>query len=137
MQIGFIGAGNMAQAIIGGLLKTGTAADQVSIYEPNHELAGQLVSSLGIRAEQSNTALFESCDVIVLAVKPQVMKAALEGVQGVTLKEGAFVISVAAGIPIAMMQAWLGQPVPLSNFSPERNSGWLQPAQLNAPRRFS
>ena len=118
MQIGFIGAGNMAQAIIGGLLKTGTAAGQVSIYEPNTELAGQLVSSLGINSVATNAALFETCDVIVLAVKPQVMKSALESVRGTAMKEGAFLISVAAGIPIGMMQGWLGQAVPLVRVMP-------------------
>ncbi len=70
MQTGFIGAGNMAQAIIGGLIRTGTPAEKISIFEPHTELADQLTSSLGVRAESKNTAIFENCDVIVLAAKP-------------------------------------------------------------------
>lgn len=118
MQIGFIGAGNMAQAIIGGLLKTGTAAGAVSVFDPNTDLTEQLRSSLGIQVANGNTELFESCDVIVLAVKPQVMKSVLQTIRGAGLKPGAFLISVAAGIPIAMMQAWLGQQVPLVRVMP-------------------
>lgn len=118
MQTGFIGAGNMAQAIFGGLIRTGTPAHQISIYEPNSDLADKLVSGLGIRSEISNAAVFEGCDVIVLAVKPQAMKAALESVKGIQLKEGAFFVSVAAGLPIKLLQTWLGQKFPLVRVMP-------------------
>ena len=118
MQIGFIGAGNMAQAIISGLIKTGTRAEQITIYEPNVEKADKLVSSLGIHAAQENTAVFESCDVIVLAVKPQVMKAVLESVKRVRIKKNAFIVSIAAGLPIGLMQRWLGVEHPIVRVMP-------------------
>ena len=118
MHIGFVGAGNMAQAIIGGLLNTGTSADEISIYEPSQALAERLVASQGIRAAVSNVELFEQCDVIVLAVKPQVMKSALESVRGARLKENAFVLSIAAGIPIASIQDWLGADHPVVRVMP-------------------
>ena len=118
MRIGFVGAGNMAQAIIGGLLNTGTAAEAISIYEPNQALAEQLVKSLGIQAEADNMALFEQCDVIVLAVKPQVMKTALQSVKGARLKSNALIISIAAGIPIVSIQGWLGAEYPVVRVMP-------------------
>jgi pyrroline-5-carboxylate reductase len=118
MQTGFIGAGNMAQAIIGGLIRTGTPPEQISIFEPNTDLAEQLVSALGIRAVSENRKIFEDCDVIVLAVKPQIMQVALESVKGVTLKPGAFIVSVAAGLPIHLLQGWLGEQHPVVRVMP-------------------
>jgi pyrroline-5-carboxylate reductase len=117
-QIGFIGAGNMAQAIIGGLIKTGTQAEQITIYEPNAEKADKLVSSLGIHVADDNTVVFESCDVIVLAVKPQVMKTVLESVKRVRLKKNAFIVSIAAGLPIGLLQGWLGIDHPIVRVMP-------------------
>ncbi len=118
MRTGFIGAGNMAQAIIGGLIKTGTLPDNISIFEPNTQLASRLASSLGIQAVSENAAIFESCDVVMLAVKPQVMQAALECAKGVALKPDAFIISVAAGLPIHLLQSWLGAMHPVVRVMP-------------------
>ncbi len=118
MRTGFIGAGNMAQAIIGGLIKTGTLPENISIYEPNTELANRLASGLGIQAVNENTAIFEDCDVVVLAVKPQVMRVALESTKGVALRPGAFIVSVAAGLPIHRLQSWLGERHPVVRVMP-------------------
>ena len=118
IHTGFIGAGNMAQAIIGGLIKTGSSPEQISIFEPNTELAEKLASGLGILAASENTQIFEDCDVIVLAIKPQVMQAALESVKGVALKPGAFIVSVAAGLPIHLLQGWLGEQHPVVRVMP-------------------
>jgi len=112
-NIGFIGAGNMAQAIMGGLIKTGTAIDQLFIYEPNEALAQQLGVNPGVQAMRTSADLLEHCDVVVLAVKPQIMQAALTGLKGVALKPDAFLVSVAAGLPINLMQKWLGMPHPM------------------------
>ncbi len=69
MRTGFIGAGNMAQAIIGGLIRTGTPAENISIYEPNSELVDRLTSRLGIQAVNENTAIFENCDAVMLVTE--------------------------------------------------------------------
>ena len=117
-NIGFIGAGNMAQAIMGGLIKTGTAIDQLFIYEPNEALAQQLGVNPGVQAMRTSADLLEHCDVVVLAVKPQIMQAALTGLKGVALKPDAFLVSVAAGLPINLMQKWLGMPHPMVRVMP-------------------
>ena len=118
MNIGFVGAGNMAQAIMGGLIKTGTPVDRLFIYEPNEALAQQLATNPGIRAMSASTDLLEHCDVIVLAVKPQIMPAVLAVFNGVALKPGAFFISIAVGLPIALMQKWLGAAHPMVRVMP-------------------
>ncbi len=118
LNIGFIGAGNMAQAIIGGLLKTGTDAGQITIFDPNKSLTSQLSDHLGVAVAADSRQLFARCDVIVIAVKPQVMQAAMENLQGAVLNEAAFMISVAAGIPIKQMQRWIGAAHPLVRVMP-------------------
>lgn len=117
-SIGFIGAGNMAQAIIGGLIKTGSDAKKITIYDPNKELTRKLSASLGVSIAIDSAELGTHCDVIVLAVKPQVMASALEGLKDVALKENAFVISVAAGVPIRTMQDWMAAQHPLVRVMP-------------------
>lgn len=118
VSIGFVGAGNMAQAIIGGLIKTGTPVSQLYIYEPNEALAQQLTSNLGIQAVSQSPELLENCEVIVLAVKPQVMKVALQSFKGYPLKAETFFVSIAAGLPIALMQNWLGAGHPMVRVMP-------------------
>jgi len=117
-NIGFVGAGNMAQAIMGGLIKTGTPVDRLFIYEPNEALARQLVVNPGVQAMSNSADLLEHCDVIVLAVKPQIMPAVLAAFKGVMLKPDAFFVSIAAGLPIALMQKWLGAAHPMGRVMP-------------------
>ncbi|MEE9447583.1 MAG: NAD(P)-binding domain-containing protein, partial [Arenicellales bacterium] len=118
LKIGFVGAGNMAQAIIGGMLKTGTLAENVSIFEPNEAHANALAERLGINIAASNADLLATHDVVVLAVKPQIMASVLGGLKGASLKEGAFLVSVAAGLPIALMQKWLAKASPMVRVMP-------------------
>lgn len=118
MQTGFIGAGNMAQAIIGGLLNTGTEAGQIAVFDPDTALVEELVATHGLHAARSNTELFENCDIIVLAVKPQVMKTAIENLRTSQPRKGALIVSVAAGTPIDLIQAWLGHAYPVVRVMP-------------------
>ena len=118
LKIGFVGAGNMAQAIFGGLIKEGTPAKQLVIYEPNQALAETLQQQFGVFLAADNAEVFSTCDVIVLAVKPQIMSSVLIDVQGLALKKDAFIISIAAGSAIAQMQAWLGADHPLVRVMP-------------------
>ena len=117
-NIGFVGAGNMAQAIMGGLIKTGTPVDRLFIYEPNEGLARQLAVNPGVQAMSKSADLLEHCDVIVLAVKPQIMQLVLTAFKGVALKPDAFFVSVAAGLPITLMQKWLGAAHPMVRVMP-------------------
>jgi pyrroline-5-carboxylate reductase len=101
----FIGGGNMAFAILGGLLEAGNPASLFHVIEINPE-AQSKITSLGISCNAEFPQGFEA-EQVVLAVKPQSMQAVLEG-QASNLK-GALLISIAAGVSIAKLREWSAQ----------------------------
>jgi pyrroline-5-carboxylate reductase len=105
--LGFLGAGNMAGALIKGLLHAG-AMDAQSIWasDVKAERLKQLEAAHGIRVTTDNHAMVRAVDTLVIAVKPQVVDKALAAVAG-DVREGTLVISVAAGVPIAAIEARL------------------------------
>lgn len=105
--LGFLGAGNMAGALIKGLLHAGVVApDRILASDVKSDRLKQLHAAHGIRVTSDNHELVRSVDVLVLATKPQVIDKALSAVAG-DVKEGTVVISVAAGVPIAALEARL------------------------------
>src|SRR5271169_1527176 len=113
MNICFIGGGNMASAMIGGLLGKGFAAQQISVVEVDAVNRERLKSKFGVLAlaEQDQQTIQKS-DVVVLAVKPQQMEAV--AVQLGTLLSGQIVLTIAAGIRLTDLARWL--LVPDSNY---------------------
>lgn len=108
-HIGFIGAGNMAQAIIGGLLDAGYAAERICAADPS-EAARARLTDMGVKAvTEAPGAAFASAQLVVLAVKPQFMASAASQLQ-YQLVPGAVVMSVAAGITTASLKSLLGNP---------------------------
>jgi pyrroline-5-carboxylate reductase len=106
-NIGFLGAGNMAEAIIRGLLRGEDLAPQrIGASAPREERRAELSSKYGLWTTGDNLALVERSDVLVLSVKPQLFKKVLDQVGGKVKKE-TLVISVAAGVPISAMEAKL------------------------------
>ncbi|MGF6148782.1 Pyrroline-5-carboxylate reductase [Kingella potus] len=101
MNIYFLGGGNMAAAIAGGLVRQG--GYKVHIAERNEAARARLVRELGVSVSESLPELGAD-DVLVLAVKPQDMRAACAGVQ----TNGALVLSVAAGLGIDTLSSYLG-----------------------------
>lgn len=97
-QIGFIGGGNMAQAIIAGLLKSGRSSSDIIVSDPNPECRKAL-SAMGITSFQDSTPVMVQTDFVVLAVKPQIMDHVLTGLAD-SLQETHIIISIAAGITI-------------------------------------
>ncbi len=105
--IGFLGAGNMAEALMRGLLRGGHAdAAQVLASGPRAERAEELRTRWGIKATTSNLELVDQADIVVLAVKPQIMRKVLDEISE-RLRPDALVISVAAGVPIAAIEGRL------------------------------
>lgn len=95
--IGFIGAGNMAGALIRGLIKGGhIAADRVHASGPRRDRLDELVSSYAIHVTTDNREVARTCGLIVLAVKPQILDKVLREI-GDQLVPGTLVISIAAG----------------------------------------
>lgn len=104
-KIAFLGGGNMAAALIGGLLKTGWPAALIVAAEPVAERAAWLRTEFGITVHDTGATIVAGADALVLAVKPQQMAAALKGL---SLKPGALVVSIAAGVRLATLQRLLG-----------------------------
>ena len=110
-SIGFIGGGNMAASIIGGLINDGFPAAKISVAEPNDTARGQLASSFGIQTETDNAPIASNVDVLVLAVKPQVMKLVTQQVASSVQSKQPLIISIAAGIRSNDLSNWLGGDV--------------------------
>lgn len=109
VTIGFIGAGNMASSLAGGLLAKGTNAKQIWMSDPSDAAKKAAKESLRVKVADSNEDLVNQCDVIVLAVKPQAMKTVTEPLAELAQKKNTLFISIAAGITIASMEEWLGE----------------------------
>lgn len=107
-RIGFIGAGNMAQSLIGGLLAQGVDASQLFASDPV-EVCRAAVAEKGVTVIDDNSELLSQCDVILLAVKPQVMAQVLTPLAGAVETNKPLLISIAAGITCEAMQNWVGE----------------------------
>lgn len=116
-RIGFIGAGNMASALAGGLLARGWRAADISLSDA---WSAALVphQQRGLFTTADNRELVERADVLVLAVKPQVMADVLKPLAGLVQARQPLVISIAAGIPCASLERWLGGPLPVVRAMP-------------------
>jgi len=106
MKISFLGGGNMANALIGGMLKRGFAAADITVIDPGSEARDKLVQSYGVTCLASAEALAAAGDLLMLSVKPQQMK---EAVAPLVAKLGnAIVVSIAAGLDLATLARFLG-----------------------------
>jgi pyrroline-5-carboxylate reductase len=117
-KIGFIGAGNMATAIVKGLLSSGR-------YEPGHLMTSdcredqldRISEQFRITCSLDNRDIARESDIIVLSVKPQSMREALEGIRE-EIREDHLLISIAAGIPLKMIHAVIGRDIALIRVMP-------------------
>lgn len=106
--IGFIGGGNMAQALIEGVLKAGLFAPaSVWVSDVRTERLAELLEKYGIQTSEDNAQVVRQARIVILSVKPQTMGQVLEGVAG-KFQPGALVISIAAGIPTSFIRQKLG-----------------------------
>jgi pyrroline-5-carboxylate reductase len=104
VNITFIGGGNMAAALIGGLLGKGHAAGGIRVVEPQAEARARLAAQFGVAFLESAAAPLG--EAVVLAVKPQQMRAVAEALRPQLTRE--LVITIAAGIRLADLSRWLG-----------------------------
>ena len=105
-QIAFIGGGNMASAIIGGLLKRGLPASQIQVIEPFAEQRAKLVEQFQVAVSEAPGASLALATLVVWAVKPQSLRQAAEQSRAYTAT--ALHLSVAAGIRSDTLAGWLG-----------------------------
>lgn len=107
-KIGFIGGGNMAASLIGGLIADGTSPSQIRVAEPDAQRAEMLQQQFAVQIAADNGALVEESDVVVLAVKPQALHHVCQQIAAQVQRSHPLIISVAAGIRIGDIDRWLG-----------------------------
>ena len=117
-HIAFIGAGNMAGALIAGLIADGTAPERLIATDPSVEKCEALSTATGIRTLQDNREAAAEADSIVLAVKPQILRQVARELTEQIQDRRPLVISIAAGVRCDSLQAWLGGDVPLVRTMP-------------------
>ena len=140
-KLTFIGGGNMAAALIGGLTKRGVSAKHLVAADPSPEQLARLEQSFGVLTSTDNASAVRDAEVVVIAVKPQQIRAVCQGLAPV-LNSRPLVISVAAGIPHAALSRWLGSDVPVVRTMPNRPAlngfgatGLYAPASVGAAHR--
>jgi pyrroline-5-carboxylate reductase len=124
-KIAFIGAGNMAKAIIGGLLAKGFDARNIIAAGPRHETLEQVQGEFPVAITTDNNHAVAQADVVVLAVKPQLLKDVALALRD-SLAHKPLIISVAAGITTASIASWVGEQQAIVRCMPNT------PAQLRA-----
>ena len=106
-KIGFIGAGNMARSLIGGLIKNGIPATFIRVSDINADALDQLQQDFGVNTTQDNAEIISFSDVVIFAIKPQVMQQVIKPLGPVVNSQQPLLISIAAGIRESDISAWL------------------------------
>jgi len=104
----FIGGGNMARSLVGGLLAGGADPSAIRVADPNADARAALASSFGVPTFASAAEAVEGAATWVFAVKPQVMRAVCTDLAATAQQARPLVVSIAAGITSAQIQRWLG-----------------------------
>jgi pyrroline-5-carboxylate reductase len=127
LRIGFVGGGNMARALVRGLLQAGHPAQRIDVADPDAtqlEQVAALHAAVDIHADNAEVAA--ESDVLVLAVKPQVMPAVCSTLASGPRRASQVVVSVAAGVTLQSLEGWFGATTPLVRVMPN------QPATIGA-----
>ena len=107
-KITFIGGGNMASSIIGGLVAQGFNAENITVSDPYQPSLDTLAKTLAVKTSQDNNQAVSHADIVVLAVKPQAMQQVAEAMKSAVQAQKPLIISIAAGIEMASLDQWLG-----------------------------
>lgn len=107
-NLSFIGAGNMARSLIGGLIADGWPAAHIRATDPDPDQRASLASRFGIVLGDDNRAAVATADIVVLAVKPQMMHTVAQEIAAAVQARRPLVVSIAAGIRATDLDRWLG-----------------------------
>ncbi|MBU2570007.1 MAG: pyrroline-5-carboxylate reductase [Gammaproteobacteria bacterium] len=121
-KIGFIGGGNMASSLITGLIASGHSPSQIWVSDVNQDVLKTLANNLNINISVANEAVIEEVDVVVLAIKPQVLREVAENCAAIIRKKRPLVVSIAAGITQESLSRWLGAEVAVVRCMPNTPS---------------
>ncbi|HSB77753.1 MAG TPA: pyrroline-5-carboxylate reductase dimerization domain-containing protein [Candidatus Methylomirabilis sp.] len=123
-RYGFVGAGVIAEVFVRRLLGCGlTTADRILAYDTNHAILTRLAGSFGVQAVASNREVVAGSDIVFIAVPPMAILPVLREVAP-ELRESHLVFSLAAAVPIALMEQAIGKPVPVIRTIPNTPS-WI------------
>jgi len=118
LKVGFIGGGNMASSIIGGLLEQGMPAENICASDPTREALERLRLQAPVKTTHDNAEAVAGADIVVLSVKPQAMADAAASICEPLGASGAMAVSIAAGITLASLEAALGESTPIVRCMP-------------------
>jgi len=104
-SLSFVGGGNMARSLIGGLLARGTNATDIIVADPFENARRTVEQQFGVRTTENNVDAVRSAAIVILAVKPQEMRPVTTAIAG-ALAPDCLVVSVAAGIKTSDIQRW-------------------------------
>lgn len=107
--ITFIGGGNMARSLIGGLIADGHPSAAIRVAEPDADRREALINDFGIQGFEDNATATRSANAVILAVKPNTVAEVTEGLAAQIREQESLVISIAAGVRSADITRWLGQ----------------------------
>lgn len=140
----FIGAGNMATSLIGGLITNRYQATQITACDINVDQLQQLQQRFQINISQDNLACAGAAEIVLLAVKPQVMRVVCEALSTLPPNPQQLFVSIAAGVPASAIDAWLGGGRTIVRCMPNTPSllqlgatGLFANAQVSAAQRES
>jgi len=141
-RLAFIGGGNMAAALIGGLTKRGLPSERIVVADPSVEQLQRLVRDYGVKGTADNASAVRGAEVVILAVKPQQMRAVALALAPHFADSKPLLLSVAAGIPHAALARWFGSQTAVVRTMPNRPAlngfgatGLYAPASVGAANR--
>lgn len=117
-KIGFIGGGNMASSLISGLIASGHSPQQLWVSDINQDVLTALATDLEVNVSASNDDVIKEADVIVLAVKPQVLSEVAQAASASIRQKKPLVVSIAAGISLNSLSRWLGADIAIVRCMP-------------------
>jgi pyrroline-5-carboxylate reductase len=117
-SITFIGGGNMARSLIGAMIKGGTPASAIAVAEPNEAVRDQLAADFGVCVFADGVDAVDNADLIMLSVKPQVMRKVCESLAPVIAGRRPLIVSIAAGLRSEQIDRWLGGGFPIVRCMP-------------------
>ena len=136
-RVGFIGGGNMGEALVRGLIKAGPLTpQQLYVFDVSHARMEYVRTTYAVNACSSVHELAGMCTIIVLAVKPQNMVSVLHDM-GDALSHRPLVISIAAGIPLSLLANHLSEDIPIIRVMPNTPALVLEGASALARGRHT
>ena len=107
-NIGFVGGGNMATSLIGGLVANGTPPGSIWVFDPDTPKLDDLVQRFGVHPGADNAEVAARCATVVLAVKPQIMHTVVRELAPALGEHAPLIVSIAAGVREADINRWAG-----------------------------